>query len=96
MMKYELVDDKNDDEHFAVRITEGMYADTVYRYNEIKVTENDDDFATLKFDYNITEGNTDLHGDKEFEQELGKILHEVLIEAIDYKAESASDKGKNT
>tara|TARA_B100000780_G_scaffold86954_1_gene59782 strand:- start:1556 stop:1846 length:291 start_codon:yes stop_codon:yes gene_type:complete len=96
MMKYELVDDKTDDEHFAVRITEGKYIDTIYRYNEIKVTESDDDYATLKFDYHIMEGNMDLHNDTDFEEELGHILHECLIEAIDYKAESASDKGKKT
>ena len=91
-MSYELIEDKTDDSHFAVHITAGNYSDVVYRYNHIKVTESDDDYATLKFNWNIIEGDITLEDDPEFEHMIGQILEEVMIEAIDFKF---ADKGKS-
>ena len=90
---YKLIEDKTDDQHFAVHIQEGAYTDVVYRYNHVKVTEEDDEYATLKFDWSIIDGDESLQQDGELEHIIGQILEEVLTEAIEFNL-SEEEKAK--
>ena len=88
---YELIEDKTDESHFAVHVTEGDYMGVIYRYNQIKVTESDNDYATLKFNWNIIEGDKSLETNEEFTNMIGAILEEVMTEAIDFKFASKEE-----
>jgi hypothetical protein len=70
-----------------IKLLTGPYKDVVYRYTHMSVQENEDDTATMKFDYELYEmGNyteTSLRKDKRFAEHIGLILNALILEALD-------------
>lgn len=61
------------------------YKKIVYRYTKVGVKENDDETATLRFDYELYEmgdhTETKLRNDKRFSETLGLVLNTLILEA---------------
>lgn len=60
------------------------YKGVIYRYTKVGIKENDNETATLQFDYELYErGNhteTKLRKDKRFTGTLGLILNTIILE----------------
>jgi len=71
----------------AIRLLTGPYNGVVYRYTQMSVKENDDDSATLMFDYELFEmkdfTETSLRSDQRFTQHIGLVLNTLILEAVD-------------
>lgn len=63
------------------------YRGIVYRYTNVGVKENNNDTATLKFQYELYEmgGHTEtkLRKDQQFEKTLGLILNTLILDAAE-------------
>jgi hypothetical protein len=63
------------------------YKKIVYRYTKVGVKENDNDTATLKFQYDLYEmedyTETQLRKDIKFEKTLGLILNSLILDAAE-------------
>jgi len=72
---YELIVGKDD--YWNIRILKGLYTETVFQFNSLRVDEKTD---TLRFDATIiSTPDTDLtESDVEFQQYMGKILIDIL------------------
>ena len=72
----------------AIRILTGPYNGVVYRYTQMSVKENDDESATLMFDYELLEmkdfTETTLRNDVRFTQHIGLILNTLILEVVDH------------
>lgn len=92
--KYQILEvpDQEEGGTAKVMISEGKFDGFVYRYGAIKFLEDeDDDQATLQFDYDlesapedyiVEQENEDAEKD-EFEQLVGDILVDIITKAID-------------
>ncbi len=74
-----------------IEINDGPYKGVVFRYEKIKVHENEGKSAVIAFDYELLEtvkhkeGN--LRTDETFDQYLGLILNSLLLESVGQKLE---------
>mgnify|MGYP003321357007 CR=1 FL=1 len=63
------------------------YKGIVYRYIKVGVKENDNETATLKFQYHLYEmgehTETKLRKDQQFERTLGLILNTLILDAAE-------------
>lgn len=70
-----------------IELLTGPYKGVVYRYTKVAVKEKEDDTAVMKFDYDIYESaghvQTQLRKDKTFQNHIGLILNELILEAVD-------------
>ena len=77
-------DDFKKEDTVPIEIISGPYKGVVYRYKTVAVKENDDETATLKFDYHLHEmgdfTETKLRKDKVFENYIGLILNRIILE----------------
>lgn len=82
----------------ALKLLTGPYKDVVYRYTNMSVKENDDETATLIFDYELYEmGNhteTTLRKDDRFTQHIGLVLNTLILEAIEHKVNEPTTEVK--
>lgn len=73
----------------AIRLLTGPYKDVLYRYTNMSVKENDNDTATMSFDYELFEmgehTETSLRKDKRFTEHIGLILNTLIIEAVEHE-----------
>lgn len=76
MNDYELVPMK-DDNIFALKLLTGEFKDIVYSYNRCTVEDNED-HATLSFEYDIIENIDNNYDVKQFEQYIGDILLNLI------------------
>jgi hypothetical protein len=71
----------------AIRLLCGPYKDVVYRYTTMAIRENEDDSATLSFDYELLQlaehYETKLRKDIRFQEHLGLILNTLILELVD-------------
>lgn len=87
---YIFVDDPSNDKIYAIRIVSGEYADTVYKYANIKISEDTQkEECTLSYAYRImsTSQKYDketLDADVDFKNYIGDILSDIL-ENQEYK-----------
>jgi hypothetical protein len=74
------------------------YKGIIYRYINVSVQENDNDTATLKFDYDLYEmgdfTETKLIKDKRFIEILGLILNTLILEAGEHTGEELNEHRK--
>jgi hypothetical protein len=81
-----------------LKLLTGPYKDVVYRYTNMSVKENDDETATLIFDYELYEmGNhteTTLRKDDRFTQHIGLVLNTLILEAIEHKVNEQTTEVK--
>lgn len=71
------------------------YKGVVYNYQKLQVVENEDQTATMKFEYNIIEtGNYKkkevLEKDPKFQQVVGLILNKMLLDIAEHEAMNAN------
>lgn len=73
----------------AIELNLDPYKKVVYRYVNVAVKENDNDTATLKFEYELFEMGdhveTALRKDKRFTEVLGLILNTLILEATTHE-----------
>ena len=82
---YEFVDDLYDEAStIPIRLTDKKYYGTILKYDTIKMEAIDeDDIATLKFNFNFLENPLDLEEDnKEFNNYLGDLLVNIIINTL--------------
>ena len=70
-----------------IEIINEPYKGVIYRYTTVGVKENNNDTATLKFQYELYEmgGHTEtkLRKDQQFEKTLGLILNTLILDAAE-------------
>ena len=75
----------------AIRLLSGPYKDVVYRYTVMSMRENDDDSATLSFEYELLQlgehYETKLRSDKKFQEHVGLILNTLILELVEQTLE---------
>lgn len=73
----------------AIKLLTGPYKNVMYRYTSMSVKENNNDTATMQFDYELFEmgehTETSLRKDKRFTEHIGLILNTLIIEAVEYE-----------
>jgi hypothetical protein len=87
---YIFVDDPSNDKVYAIRLVSGKYADTVYKYANIKISEDTQkEECTLSYAYRIMStahkyDKETLDADVDFKNYIGDILSDIL-ENQEYK-----------
>lgn len=67
----------------AIKILDPGYKDIVIRYNTVSFTESENqDTATLHFDYTILKGKVPEESVADFEITLGNLLHDLILQTI--------------
>lgn len=84
------------EETVPIELMLDKYKGVVYRYKQVKVLENKNETATVKFDYDLLEKgdytDTKLRKDKKFEEALGLILNTLILEVVDEDRKNDSKK----
>jgi hypothetical protein len=69
-----------------IQLDSGPYKGVVLRYDMIEVKENDDDSATVSFEFELFEmgefTETKLRSDKEFATHVGQVLNSLIMESL--------------
>ena len=87
-----------------IRITEGKFANFVYQYGNVKLgdpkTDSEAETFLLAFDYTLHEApesyelENEEEEQKEFEQIIGDILYDIIVNSDKVKESSASNNTK--
>lgn len=81
-----------------LKLLTGPYKDVIYRYTNMTVKENDDDTASLIFDYELFEmGNhteTTLRKDEKFIKHVGLVLNTLILEAVEHTEKTQTTEVK--
>jgi hypothetical protein len=76
----------------TIMIRTGEYANVEFNFGEIHVDEDETaGTCTLRFNYDILSDHKQLEGNETFEEVLGEIMNDVLIESIN----AAEEKYRN-
>ena len=81
---YIFVDDASNEEIYAIRLVSGEYADTVYKYANIKISEDSKkQVCTLSYTYRIintsqAHNKESLQDDSAFKNYIGDVLADIL------------------
>lgn len=68
------------DEDGTLELISGPYVGVTYRYGRVELIPQDDAHLTLRFEYDLVEGDV---GDKpSFESYIGRILEEMIHEQL--------------
>ena len=82
----------------AIKLLTGPYKNVIYRYTSMSVKENNNDTATMQFDYELFEmgehTETSLRKDKRFTEHIGLILNTLIIEAVEYEDKTPKKIGR--
>ena len=86
---YEVLFDEYEDEKLArIKLTSDKWSGIIYNYHTVRFLEEDEENATLKFEYDVISTPENLDVDnfteedhREFEQHLGDILVVIIEEA---------------
>ena len=81
---YIFVDDPTNDKSYCIRLVRGAYADTTYRYTNIKISEDaKKEVCTLSYTYHIistsqARDKKTLQDDSSFKTYIGDVLADIL------------------
>jgi hypothetical protein len=79
LRQYKTLNNKNDPNVQALQLTEGKHAGIIFSYHKVNFEEDkDNDRLKIHFDYEIHDDCGVLFVKKEFEQELGEFLQELI------------------
>ena len=67
----------------AIRLDEPGYSGIVVGFTEVKLTETDDQQATLSYAYEVLEGFIPTGKKVEFEVTLGNLIHDIMLESLE-------------
>lgn len=93
---YELVDAGDlDSKQWAIKITEGEFTDTVFKFGTITPIEEVGDEFRISFDYDVYEPEEPFEGDKleRFHDVISNILNDILMQQI--KEDIANGKNRD-
>ena len=83
---------KDKDVIASVKIIAGKYESVEFHFGEIHVDEDEKEgTCTLRFNYDILSDHKDLEGNKDFEEVLGEVMNDILMESLN----AAEEKYKN-
>lgn len=83
---------KDKDVLASIKIISGDYENVEFHFGEIHIDENEEEgTCNMQFNYDILSDHKDLEGNKDFEEILGKIMNDVLMESLN----AAEEKYKN-
>ena len=83
---------KDKDVVATLKIQTGEYKDVEFNFGEIHVDEDEAaGVCNLRFNYDILSDHKDLEGNQDFENVLGEIMNDVLLESLN----AAEEKYKN-
>jgi hypothetical protein len=92
---YEFLDTDADATMYRVRMKTGPFTDAVWEYGKVTAMVNEDEeTATLKFDYELLEGPEHYKENDDFQGRVGAILEHIIQSAFDtgeYKIGSDDD-----
>lgn len=98
--KYEVIFEPSE-ETALIRVLEGKYADFIYQYHNVSIGEpNEDETVHLSYTYDLKEVPKSYEHDltdedkKEFEQTVGDILFDIIINSDQVKEASGNDNTK--
>ena len=78
---YKFVFPANDDKSVHIKLLQGPYKDTIYKYGQVKFDEKDGD-GYLLFDYDVIESTVmkpkKLEKDEDFKNVIGDLLVEMI------------------
>ena len=78
---YKFVFPANDDKTVHIKLLQGPYKDTIYKYGQVKFDEKDGD-GYLLFDYDVIESTVmkpkKLEKDEDFKNVIGDLLVEMI------------------
>ena len=90
---YKFVFPANDDKSVHIKLLQGPYKDTIYKYGQVKFDEKDGD-GYLLFDYNVIESTVmkpkKLEKDEHFKNIIGDLLVEMITTRL---AEEVDETG---
>ena len=93
--------DANSPETVPVELLLGKYRGIIYRYTEVKISEEKDGTAKLKFGYHIlhlpydgdhTPDSDDLQSDHLFNKVAGVILNQLILDSVGIKEDDENDR----
>jgi hypothetical protein len=84
---YSFVENATVNDEWHIKINEGTYSGVVYKYGQIKIIENDD-HASLKFQYNIVDlpehlDEEELKCSVDFMDMLGDVLTHIITDSFE-------------
>ena len=90
---YKFVFPANDDKSVHIKLIQGPYKDTIFKYGSVKFDEKDGD-GYLLFDYNVIESTVmkpkKLEKDEHFKNIIGDLLVEMITTRL---AEEVDETG---
>lgn len=92
---------KNDNKAVHIKLLEGAYKDTVFKYGKVKFKEENDQVYLL-FAYDVLESTVDkpknMEKDKNFKNYLGDLLVEIMSSNIEQEVidETGTDDSKES
>lgn len=76
----------------TILIRTGDYANVEFNFGEIHIDENEaEGTCNMRFNYDILSDHKQLEGNQDFENVLGEIMNDVLLESLN----AAEEKYKN-
>jgi hypothetical protein len=74
---------KDDSQSVHIRLLDGPYKDTIFKYGKVKFDEQDD-LVYLQFGYDVLESNIKkLEKDEAFKNHIGDLLVEIMSSNIE-------------
>jgi soluble P-type ATPase len=88
--KYFILADKKDPKHMNVMIGSGKYDGVVFRYNIVKINENESEgIANMNILYEVIRGKKKA-SNKEFSILVGEILNDILEKIVNMDSDTVS------
>lgn len=102
MIKYKRDEDwqlveKADADLYAIKLLSGKYSDIIYTYGRVGAAEeeNEDGNFVLSFDWKLEykpeDMEEDLANSAEFQQYIGDILRDIIIDGYEYESREHTD-----
>lgn len=95
---YRLREDMDEKTHdtLPIELLSGPYKGVLYRYTTVQLQEQDNGFATMKFQYELYEmgdhTETALRKDQNFTKHIGLILNQIILDTLEEPMEEPKDE----
>jgi len=92
---------KSKEETVPIEVLTGPFKGVILRYTQVAVRENQNETATLQFDYDLLKIPQDhseigLRRNKIFEKHIGLILNSLILEAVGPEDEHRNTNSKES
>ena len=85
--------EKADADLYAIKLLSGKYSGIIYTYGRVGAAEeeNEDGNFVLSFDWKLEYKPKDLANSAEFQQYIGDILRDIIIDGYEYESREHTD-----